>query len=94
MDLSYTQWHECAIEGGGEKWRLTDPQDGEMVLLATIVHLPGTVYRVFWPNSLRMDDFPSVHEAREYVEARLASEEPEPKPVYVGWANGHDNRTS
>jgi len=73
MDLLYSTWRECAIEGGGHKWQLREPlADGTTAIHATVVWLPGTLARVFWPDG-RISDHETPAKARYEVEERLTA---------------------
>ena len=62
--MYWTYGHIAGIEfGTGEKWGLY-AADRDETLLATIIRLPGTKTRIFWPRGeVLYEDFSTVYDA-------------------------------
>jgi len=60
------QWERSYLIGGGERLALVTPQGFRP---ACIIHLPGTLWRVFWQGGTT-SDFASEQSAVWAVEAR------------------------
>lgn len=51
--MSEFVWHYDRVVGGGERWKLYDPDSG--LYFVTVVRMPGTVYRAYFSGGKIVD---------------------------------------